>query len=166
MTAPWRTRLVIDLCHAMREARDYSACPILADALEEAGYPDEEVPAALRTATDAVEMARLVAIVYSDETAKAVKVVEELAERMGPRAFYDEDDGYNAMTPTTYARLMRVGERWTGSVVANEWHDGSTVEHGSEDLRSWSEAEFTEFWDAYRVLTGASGRGNPFSCSC
>jgi hypothetical protein len=39
----WRTETVVALCQAMRQSRDYSAMPILADALQDAEYGDEEV---------------------------------------------------------------------------------------------------------------------------
>lgn len=163
MTA-WRTRLVTDLCQGMREANDYSAAPFLADALQEAGYPEEDVPNGLRAQTDAYELGRLVALVYSDETAEAVRVVEDLAEKMGSRAFCQEGDGYGQVVPVTYARLMRVGERFT--VIEDGWGGNKTVENGDEDLRSWGDYEFTDFWKAYQVLTGTHAEGNPFCCTC
>lgn len=48
MMAEWRTFDVVGLCKEMREADDYSALPILADALQEAGYPGEADLAWLR----------------------------------------------------------------------------------------------------------------------
>ncbi|MBA4062499.1 MAG: hypothetical protein C0501_02110 [Isosphaera sp.] len=38
----WRTGTVLSLARGMWEARDFSGMPVLADALQDAGCPDEE----------------------------------------------------------------------------------------------------------------------------
>lgn len=162
----WQTPTVIGLCEAMRQTDDYSALPILADALADADYPDEQVLAQMRAKHDDTHTTlRLLMLVYSDETAVAVQKIEELAVEMGPRALREESDGYNDRVPTTYERLMRVGDRWTASGSEIESRD-PTREHGSDDLQSWDDSQFDSFWEAYRVITGRSGEGNPFGCSC
>ena len=77
MNTPWRTSTVGELCQGMREAQDYSACPILADALQDADYSDAAVLAQLR-ASDAPqwERERAVARVYSAESSEAVAWLE------------------------------------------------------------------------------------------
>ena len=159
----WRTETVVQLCEAMRQTQDYSALPILADALQDADYPDQEVLKAMRLPLDDTESQRLVCLVYSDETARAVRTIESLADDLGPRAFCEEGDGYGEVVPTDYARLMRVGERWTNT---DEYGTGDyTVEHGDEDLRNgWD--RLSDFWEAYGIITGKTAEGNPFSCTC
>ena len=39
----WRTSTVRELCYNIRENKDYSLCPILADALQDSGYNNKEV---------------------------------------------------------------------------------------------------------------------------
>lgn len=164
MNPEWRTSTVVQLCQSMRETNDYSALPILADALQDAGCDDDVALTQLRLEHNSEEALRAVSIIYSDETESAVRTIERLAEEMGPRAFCEEGDGYGEPVPTDYTRLMRVGDRWTSG---GEWWNG-TVEHGSEGLRDGdlSGEFFVAFWDAYRVITGKIGEGNPFGCTC
>lgn len=79
MGITWRTTTVVSLCEAMRQSRDYSATPILADALEEASFPDEEVLRQLRGQLEPWQAERLTALVYSDKTNEAVRRIEEIA---------------------------------------------------------------------------------------
>jgi hypothetical protein len=44
----WRTSAVLGLAHQMYAADDYGIAPVLADALQDAGCPDEEITAHLR----------------------------------------------------------------------------------------------------------------------
>src|SRR5262245_51340763 len=74
----------------MREARDYSAAPILADALQEADYPDEDVLKQLRGPLEQWQAERLVALVYSEESAAAVRWLEQFVRDIN----YDEYDDY------------------------------------------------------------------------
>jgi hypothetical protein len=162
----WRTENVVGVCLSVRETRDYSALPVLADALQDAGCDGGELLAALRDPELPPWAAeRLVALVYSAETEAAVRAVEEFAAELGPRAFVEEGDGYDEPRPTTYERLMRVGDRWTAD--DDRWDRGHTVEHGHDNLRSeYSYGAFARFWEAYRLITGRAGEGNPFSCTC
>jgi hypothetical protein len=160
----WRTSDVLALCQGMRETGDYSFLPILANALQDANYSDDEMLSKLRADNDEWSAQRLVAIIYSDETAKAVSIIDSLAEELGPRAFCDENDGYGEVVATTYDRLMRVGDRWT---TPGEWGQNHTVENGSDDLRDgFRDDFFIGFWEAYKAITGKHGEGNPFSCTC
>lgn len=160
----WRTPTVVELCQAMRETREYAATPILADALADAGCDDAEMLGLLRLGMGNMEAERLVALIYSEETANAVRTIERFAEDIGPRAFLEEGDGYGEERPTDYGRMYRVAERW--AEAAERWA-GYTVENGSDNLRDhWNALGFSDFWEAYRVITGKSGEGNPFSCTC
>src|SRR5262245_5398787 len=80
----------------MREAQNYSALPILADALQEAGCPEKDaLLATLRgSAPDKVDAQRLVALVYSDETAAAVAWMVQFVRDIN----YTDCDGYNEET--------------------------------------------------------------------
>lgn len=165
MNPEWRTKTVVGICQAIRETHDYSACTVLADALEDAGFEYQEVLKELRGTLEPWQGERLVAIIYSEETAQAVQQIEKVAGEMGPRAFCEEEDNYGVESQTTYERLMRVGHRWTVNV--DKYGGEYTVENGSDDLRdSWSGERFTEFWKAYQLITGRHGEGNPFCCTC
>jgi hypothetical protein len=168
----WRTTTVMQLCQGMRETGDYFTLPILADALQDAGCTDEEMLRELRKPPQDCQAAqRLIALIYSEETAAAVRTVERLAAEMGPRAFCEEGDAYGEECSVDYGRLMRVGDRWTEKSGEDDggWDGwGGTVEHGSEGLRDGdlSSEWFGTFWQAYQTLTGRHGAGNPFGCTC
>lgn len=164
MKPEWRTTTVVQICQTIRETGNWSALPILADALQDAGCDDETMLGQLRGRPDEIEAQRLVALIYSDKTAEAVKHIEQVANDMGPRAFCEEGDGYGQEVPTDYARLMRVGNRWTND--SHGW--GYTTEHGSESLRDRDNyIDFELFWEAHSIITGKKrSEGNPFSCTC
>ena len=88
MNQQLRTTTVLALCRRMLDAREFDALPILADALQDAGCTDEKL---LRQCRDAklepVPAERLVNLVYSDETAAAVRWLEKFARDVG----YDDD---------------------------------------------------------------------------
>jgi hypothetical protein len=74
MKSEWRTNTVVQLCQAMREGRDFSALPLLARVLKSAGCDDEDLVKSLHeNGSDVIEAQRLVALVYSEETASAVR---------------------------------------------------------------------------------------------
>lgn len=161
----WRTATVVALCENYRQTRELGVLPILADALEEAGYADTGQLAAMRGRPREIEAERIVAIIYSNETAAAVADIEYIARELGPRAFVEEGDGYGDRCPVTYERLMSIGYRWVEDDP--EGWGGYTTEHGSEDLRDGGFAQYLEsFWAAFRAITGKKGEDNPFSCTC
>src|SRR5690242_10305874 len=103
----WRTQTVIALCQAMRQERDFSALPILADALQDADYADEEILATMRSDPDTIEAQRLVALIYSAETADAVKRIESIAATLGGGVIL-ELGGYVDGEDISYSTLIDV----------------------------------------------------------
>jgi hypothetical protein len=161
VSEPWRTTTVVALCEAMRQSRDYSAAPILADALEEAGYGYWLVLRRLRGQLQMWEAERLVALIYSDKTAAAVKRIEEIAEWMGP-GVVEESGKYSEMFQMDYQRLMEAARRWlddeeaTTQWMGERWHDAFP-----ERAR--------EFWENYQIITGRKPPNDTasfFHCSC
>ena len=153
---PWRTPTVVGLCAGKREAQDYSAAPILADALQDADYPDAEVLRRLRGPLARWEAERLVALVYSDRTAAAVRGIEKYAEELG-------EGGYPANPPAmTYERLVEAARRFVES-----GDDG--LEGGSMDWSNKSVDGNDAFWVNYQLVTGTPVPANGYdflSCSC
>lgn len=163
MNQNWRTSAVVGLCEFIREAQDYSATPILADALEEAGCDDAGLLARLRTPADLIATQRLVALAYSDESAAAVQDIEIICDEIGPRALVEEGDGYDQPEEFTYERLMRAAERWLDG--GNDY----TVEHGSDYLQDEFQQYAERFWNSYALVTGRRTDGMTdsfFSCTC
>lgn len=146
----WRTETVRLLAEQMLLSDDYDALPILADALEDADYPDAAVLAEMRLSPGrsaykyAHANARLVNLVYSDEHAAAVRRIEEFA------AHIDQ----------TYNRLMKAADDW----VEDDEYTYDNTEAYKSCTKEWS-----TFWSDYTLLTGrkpASPNDEFFTCSC
>ncbi len=167
----WRTTTVVELCRSMREAGDYSALPILADALEDADFNDANLLNQFRTvAPNRTTAERIVAILYSDETAKAVADMQAFADLVGytyekviegVRVYaatgdqYEGEAGYNRDDPDYDAAWAAQGA------------------FGSDDPNSWEDdpEKLNEFFTVYELVTGtrveARHRGScPFTCPC
>lgn len=146
----------------MRQSRDYSATPILADALEEAEFSDEEVLRQLRGALEPWRAERSVALIYSEKTNAAVKRIEEIAVWLGPGAIEEFGEDYGEKIPMSYERLMEAAGRWIDDQQL-------TTQHGWEAWRESFPDRAREFWEHYQIITG---RKPPevddsfFSCSC
>lgn len=160
MKPEWRTNTVALLCQSMREAQDYSATPIQADALQDAGCDDPVLMDALRGELSFWSAERLVALVYSDETAAAVNWVEKFAADLG-------EGGYPGGLPTmTYEMLMK------GAHAFNAGHS-DPFEDGSMNWSNTSDGHEREFWAAFQKVTGTKlnfeigewGTGF-FACHC
>lgn len=162
MSEPYRTDTVLNLCRQMRKSQDFGALPILADALQDAGYDDQAVLDAMRRwryegsecrATGAV----LVARVYADESAKAVRLLENLARHIG----YWQDD------PPTYTveQLVDVGYAGLADGHMHFWSDD-----GADFFRDheWRVDEFFEQWSRVTGVetTDEKRRKMLFSCAC
>ena len=106
MDPVWRTSTVLQLCEAIREVREYSVLPILADALQEADYADEKVLEQLRSSPSEIDAQRLVALIYSDRTAESVAWIEAFAAELGSPNFYGDPLG----PVMTYATLMEAAD--------------------------------------------------------
>lgn len=149
----WRTSTVMRLCESMRETNNYDAAPVLADALEEAGFPDHEILEQMRTSVDRWERKhtvrqKLVAIVYSNESAEAVADIENFAY------FLDQ----------TYSRLMQAAWNWVSS--------GDYTRDDTESYKEATQKQWKKFWDNWELVTGQKARngkydrGSFFTCSC
>lgn len=168
MQPEWRTGNVLGLCQQMLVEGSVSAMPILADALQDAGFDDEVILSQMRGGELAFEEARrLICLVYSDETAHAVRVVESLAGRISKGYDYDfvgEDDPEEEPDFTseklTYAELMQSA---TEFVTTGE---GAYV--GSDDIYDIADEDWAEFWKSYSLVTRTeqADRGGFFSCAC
>lgn len=158
----WRTQSVVDLCGAMRQERDYSALPMLADALQEAGYEDEGTLTRMRANPGEIEAQRLVALVYSPESAAAVAKIERIAAALGDGAILELGDDYNQIREMNYGTLIEGANRW---IDQEEW----TTQHGDETWRSDFPAYAAEFWKCFEIITGRKPEDDTpsfFACSC
>jgi len=160
VSEPWRTTTVVALCEAMRQSRDYSATPILADALEEAEFPDMEVLKQLRSVLEPWQAERMVALVYGVKTADAVKRIEVIAAWLGPGAMVNKGE-WDTPTPMNYQRLIGAADEWLNG--------GEGVYHRSDSWEESFPSRATEFWEAYHIVTGRKPSDDTesfFVCSC
>jgi len=147
----WRTPTVLSMCQQIREKRDHYALPILADALEDAGYADADILAKLRetphNAGRANEAARLACLIEGGERAEAVEWLDNLAAEL--------DITYNA--------LMEAADAWV-------LHGDYTTQYGSEWWRDTLDcSRAPHFWQRYEIVTGRKPESETdtfFSCSC
>ncbi len=154
----WRTSTVIGLCHGMRETGDYSALPILADALQDADCTSAELLEWMRQRIESFpDDAVLVACVLNDDASESVAWIEHLANEMGGRRRYDdESDG-----ELTWKMLMEYARQ----SLTEEWH---SINMGVNQEAGWTfSGQQEDFWKHYAILTGTATKGSlRFSCSC
>lgn len=161
----WRTSTVVALCQSMREEGDYSALPILADALQDADCDDLSFLTALRSHCSPVDAERYVALIYSDETANAVAWVEQLAAELGDSYGYDDDESGDPTQRMSYSILIDAAR---GSVTSGE----CLTQYGSENWRNTMQSRYAEFWNRYQLITATKPEFESeyersfISCSC
>ncbi len=120
-----RTMAVIQLATAMHKSKDFSAMPILADALEESGFDDESVLEEMKSGSILeVSANRIACLVLGGESEAAVRFVDRFAEE----EYVD------------YERIIRVAHRYLDD------GQGMIGMHGHETPE--------EFWDHFEVITG------------
>ena len=158
----WRTQTVVDLCLAMRETQDFSAMPILADALQEADCGDETLLQFLRnpTGTYAIK-AGVVGLVTSQDTEEAVLELH--------------DFGSNGYDCPDYEILVNAasGHHKENKITGDEYgwihskNDGEYLCFGGVDAHGDIP---DRFWDLVQKATGKvihrNDRAKYFSCSC
>jgi len=156
MNPQWRTSTVRALCRRMLDTRQFDVMPILADALEEAGYDDSELLALCRSADlKPVAAERAVNLVYSDETAAAVRWLEGFAHDIG----YEDDP------PTyTYEDVVQAGH----DAIADGGYCWGT-DAGGEFF--YSDDNRREFFRNWSLVTGVAVPeedqvGIHFRCAC
>ena len=145
----WRTETVLALCRRMRDDKDYSVMPILADALEENGYEDKEglLASARRGDLPDFMAAVQVALVFSDESAAAVKVMKSAASVIG----------------LEFTETMKAA--WS------EYTDGESTDVSMSVSNACMDVDWKEFWDAFEVVVLAEidpeYKGDQFfNCDC
>jgi hypothetical protein len=144
MKPEWRTSTVVGICERIRETEDYSACPILADALQDAGCDDEGLLAELRDCSSLIQEERLVSLVYSEKTAEAVQRIDGFVVELG-------EGGYPGNLPAmTYETLMDAARKYVKDPNSNPLGAGSM---------NWSNATAEpeveiQFWKDFELVSG------------
>jgi hypothetical protein len=159
MKPQWRTSAVRALCRRMLDTREFDALPILADALEDAGCDDGELLALFRKADLKPVLAeRAVNLVSSEETAAAVRWLEQVARTLG---YGDEDDP----GLYTYEDIVQAGHE---AVRRGQYCWGT--DEGADFFRKSDENRRT-FFHNWSLVTGVAvpeevQQSIGFSCAC
>ncbi len=155
MKPEWRTDTVIQLCLAMRQTQEYSALPILADALQDAGCDDEFMLERLRGTAKSDPWGEVqVALVLDDGAAESLKWLKDFADSK-------REDSYG--NTVNFEEMMSVAKMRTEGKY--EWIN----EQGSQSWEMYGDGEAKEFWKHYQIATGTvvdDDEANIFSCSC
>jgi hypothetical protein len=140
----WRTSAVVAICRRIRETGDYSALPILADALQDAGCEEDEVLGPLRSELKLTAAQRLVCLVHGGEPAAAVQWLEDIATKF-LRDFPNEE-------LCSYEELMEAADKCvaTGQERCLPSADYSIA---------YDEVLAKRFWDHYETVTGTTVDG-------
>jgi|GEM_PF-5240888 len=169
MNPQWRTTTVVALCRRMLDTRQFDTMPILADALQDAGCTDQSLLAQCQDAKlESVQVERLVNLVYSDETAAAVRWLEQFVRDINYRDYKDEDDEVGTPSdtdPHSYAGIIDMGHR---GVDDGNMYFGSDA--GADFFRE-SDDNRREFFHNWSLVTGvavpeAIQARIGFSCAC
>jgi hypothetical protein len=163
----WRTSTVIGLCQSMRETQDYTALPILADALQDADCDNNKLLETLRKGpTGYGHDSVLVAAILLSDAAESFNYMKSLADSLGaPERYSYNEDEYNVGSPLTWIDLMETAHSVNGAEKYN-WdhyiHMGTNEEYKSI---FWGQEK--EFWRHYQKLTGETVKNDDASsCSC
>jgi hypothetical protein len=156
MNPQWRTTTVLALCRRMLDTRQFDTMPILADALQDAGCTDAELLAQCQTPDlAAVHSERLVNLIYSDETAGAVRWLEQFVR----------DINYSDDSPHTYEYVIESGHQ---GATKGYMYFGSDA--GADFFRD-SDENRREFFRNWSLVTGVAvpeetQENIAFSCAC
>lgn len=168
MRPEWRTSTVVALCRRMLDARVYDALPVLADALQDAGCDDDQLLAACQDPDPTPIMAeRLVNLVYSEETAGAVRWLEQFVRDINYPDYKDEGDEVGTPSdtdPHTYEYVIQAGHQGVGEGAMYFGSDAGAEFFYDPDNRR-------EFFRNWSLVTGvavpeATQEGISFSCAC
>jgi hypothetical protein len=146
------------ICEAMREQQDFSALPILADALDDCGRSELATICRGQNGDDWPLATRLVAQAMGGEVEEAVKWIDEFVD--------DVNDPYLEGSPIgdlTYERILEI----LRNNVNGEWDYFSFYGFHAPD-RCQTDRE--ELWKQFFIATGLPPDPErddvPFSCSC
>jgi hypothetical protein len=154
MSPQWRTSTVCALCRRMLDTREFDALPILADALQDAGCTDNELLTRCQDSELKPVLAeRLVNLVYSDETAAAVRWLEQFVRDINYHEDYDDDTGEpigegSDTDPHDYEYVVEMGKQ---GLEEGEMFFGSDA--GADFFREGDDNR-REFFRNWSLVTG------------
>jgi len=155
----------------MLDTREFDALPILADALEDAGCYDSELLAICRDPDlKPISAERAVNLVYSEETAAAVRWLEQFVRGINYHENYDDETGEpigegSDTDPHDYEYVVQMGKQ---GLEEGEMFFGSDA--GADFFRDSADNR-REFFRNWSLVTGVAvseeaQEGITFSCAC
>ena len=172
MKPEWRTTTVLALCRRMLDGREFDALPILADALQDAGCTDTELLAQCQDEKlSRVRAERLVNLVYSVETADAVRWIEQFVRDINYRDYRDDGEEEDEVgtpsdtDPHNYEFAIEVGRSGV-----EEGYMGFSSDAGADFFRQ-SEDNVRAFFRNWSLVTGVpvsdeAQNGIDVICAC
>lgn len=166
------------ICARMREIQDFSALPILSDALQEANFPEELVNRCRNPPESWAEQTRLVAEVMGGEAWEAVLWIDEFCAELGAPGEYwwTEEDRkehaheYGDPPLLDYKRLVEVLRSNEGSDDSYVWKlRNDWISFYGYDTPDRCHVDRAKMWEMYYLATGrldTGDHGSVFSCSC
>lgn len=149
---PWRTPTVVALCETMRNSRNFDGLPILADALEDAGFDQIEILHQLRSLKNSR---------WRLENQLGLKLVTQLGSDEGQDAVDWIETFANNELDQTYSRLMDAADLW---IEHEDYTYDNTETYKGADYTKWP-----TFWRHYETITGRKPKSEEdtfFTCSC
>lgn len=166
----WMTETVVGLIRGIREDNAWDRTPVLADALEESGYDNVEVLAALRSYDESLRGLWFERVISGEITTKDVKEAKEwLTNHAANFASYDyenedEDGNLKRLPSPGFSWLMRVCDQYV------ETGEDTFLNFDTPD-EAYSDRE--KMWKCYAILTGTKIPAEeddyvpvPFRCGC
>jgi hypothetical protein len=167
MNPQWRTTTVLALCRRMLDTRQFDAMPILADALQDAGCTDTELLARCQDPElKSIQAERLVNLVYSDETAAAVRWLEQFVRDINYRNYKDENDEVGTESdddPHNYEYVIEAGHEGVieGAMFFSSDAGAGYFRSGKSNVR-----EFFHHWSLVTGVAAPEEVQNRISVSC
>jgi hypothetical protein len=153
----------------MLDIRQFDTMPILADALQDAGCADDKLLAQCQNPElESVQAERLVNLIYSEETAAAVRWLEQFVRDINYNDYKDENDEVGTPSdtePHTYEYIIQSGRQ---GVEEGHMYFGSDA--GADFFRD-GEDNVREFFRNWSLVTGVAVPEEArekitFSCAC
>lgn len=180
MKPEWRTSTVTQICAGMRQERDYSAMPILADALQDAGCDDDGLLERLRKGvSEYVEDERVVCRIFSEKTAEAVAWMEQFVRDINYDDYAEDDEGEEVPGSRKQSDTDPHTYEWVIQELGDVLEGGGEVCFGTDagqDFfygKDWNRApeKRREFYRNWSIITGreapeAAQERVYFRCAC
>jgi hypothetical protein len=157
----WRTSTVLAIAQSMRASDDFSSLPVLADAMEDAGFDDFGV---LHSARNDAHAGNWIVGLVLNECDASYKWLEEYAEQINNAMRYGNEEEDLGDEPVTVERLLEVARNHLEGGGDQIWFG---LEHHGEPFTTLVEVYRKHAEIVLRTAIYQDGESfYPFRCSC